>query len=97
MNIENFIPLQTICTHYQTEISFVNELGEIGLIEIHTIEQTHCIHQDQLRVIEKMIRLHHELDVNAEGIDVVFNLLQKVRELQEELKHTRTRLKMFEG
>ena len=97
MNIENFIPLQTICTCYQTQSSFVNELGEIGLIEIHTIEETHYIHQDQIRDIEKMIRLHHELDVNSEGIDVVFNLLQRVNELKEELKQVRNRLKIYEG
>lgn len=96
MNIENFIPLQTICTHYQVEISFVDELKDIGLIEIHTIEQTSYIHQDQIRNIEKMIRLHHELNINTEGIDVVFNLLQRIQELQQELQQTRGRLKIFE-
>jgi len=97
MNIENFIPVQTLCTHYQVEGSFVNELGEIGLITIHTIEKAHYIHQDQIRDIEKMIRLHHELHVNTEGIDVVFNLLQRINELQEELKQTRAWLKIVEG
>jgi len=96
MNIENLIPLQTICTHYQVEIPFINSLGEIGLIEINTIEEVHYIHQDQIRDIEKMIRIHHELDVNIEGIDVVFNLLQRINDLQEELKQARNRLKIYE-
>ncbi|HSY61464.1 MAG TPA: chaperone modulator CbpM [Cytophaga sp.] len=96
MNIEDFISVHAICTHYQTEISFINELGEIGLIQITVIEQKNYIHQDQIRNIEKMIRMHHDLNVNIEGIDAVFGLLQKIDMLQEELKNTRRRLKMYE-
>ncbi len=95
MNIEDFIPLQEICTHYDIEVSFVNELREIGLVQINVIEEKYYVHQDQIRNIEKMIRLHHELDVNIEGIDIVFNLLQKVSDLQDELKLTKGRLKRF--
>ena len=96
MNIEDFIPLNEICTHYEVEISFINGLGEIGLIQITAIEQTHYVHQDQIRNIEKMIRMHHDLDVNIAGIDAVFNLLQKIEDLQEELKVAKNRLKRYE-
>lgn len=96
MNIEQFIPLKEICTHYQVEVSFINGLGEIGLIQITVIEQTHYVHQDQIGNIEKMIRMHHDLNVNIEGIDAVFNLLQKIGALQEELKEVKNRLKMYE-
>jgi hypothetical protein len=95
MNIDDFIPLQEICTHYEVEVSFVNELGNIGLIQINIFEEKLYIHQDQIRNIEKMIRLHHDLDVNIEGIDIVFNLLQKVADLQEELQLAKIRLKRF--
>ncbi|ABG61036.1 chaperone modulator CbpM [Cytophaga hutchinsonii] len=97
MNIENFIPVHKICTYYQVEVSFLNGLGEIGLIEINTVEEIGYIHMDQIGSIEKMIRMHHDLDVNIEGIDVVFNLLNKIEALQQELKGTRNRLKMYEG
>jgi len=96
MNIEDFIPLNEICTHYEVEVSFINGLGEIGLIQITVIEQKHYVHQDQIRNIEKMIRMHHDLNVNIEGIDAVFNLLQKIGALQEELKEVKNRLKMYE-
>lgn len=97
MNIEQLIPVQTICNCYQIEVSFLNGLNEIGLIEINTIETVSYIHEDQIRAIEKMIRLHHELDVNIEGIDVVFNLLHKINELQSDLTAARRRLRMYEG
>ena len=78
------------------EISFINGLGEIGLIQITIIEQKNYVHQDEIRNIEKMIRMHHDLDVNIEGIDAVFNLLQKIDALQEELKVVKNRLKIYE-
>lgn len=97
MNIEKFIPVHTICTCYQIEVSFLNDLNEIGLIEINTIETVSYIHVDQISAIEKMIRLHHELDVNIEGIDVVLNLLNKIDAMQAELTTVRRRLRMYEG
>jgi hypothetical protein len=96
MIIEDFIPLQEISTHYEVEISFINELGEIGLIQITVIEQRHYVHQDQIRNIEKMIRMHHDLNVNIEGIDAVFGLLHKIDVLQKELKEMKNRLRIYE-
>jgi hypothetical protein len=96
MNIEGRIPLIEISTHYNVQISFINNLVSIGLIQIDTIEEVHYIHEDQLRLIEKIIRLHNELDVNIEGIDIVFNLLEKIDALQEELKVSKSRLDIYE-
>lgn len=97
MEIKDFIPVIQLCSHYKVEISFLNELHEVGLIEIVTIERTSYLHQDKINDVEKMIRIHHELKVNTEGIDVVFNLLQKVDDLQNELNTIRDRLRLYEN
>ncbi|PRZ27817.1 chaperone modulator CbpM [Flavobacterium granuli] len=97
MNTENFIPLSTLSIHYKVELTFFDNLNEIGLIEIQTINQTQYVHQDSIYEIEKIIRLHQELDVNIEGIDVVFNLLQKIDALQTELLLVRNRLQLYEN
>jgi hypothetical protein len=96
MSTENFIPLETLCSHYNVELSFFYNLNEIGLIEIQIVEQIQYIHQDSIYEIEKMIRMHQELDVNLEGIDVVFNLLQKIDSLKKELSAVRNRLRLYE-
>jgi hypothetical protein len=44
-----------------------------------------------------MIRLHHELEINLEGIDTIFNLLRKIDGLKNELANTKNRLKFYEG
>ncbi|MCC6582200.1 MAG: MerR family transcriptional regulator [Chitinophagales bacterium] len=97
MSTQNFIPLQQLCTHYQVELSFFTNLSEIGLIEIETIEQSPCLHPDKIIAVEKIIRIHHELEVNIEGIDVIFHLLQKLEEKEIELIYLKNRLGIYEN
>ncbi len=94
---KHLISTQTLCSHYNIEISFVDALNKMGLIEIEIIEQNQFIHQDQISDLEKIIRLHNELNVNLEGIDVVFNLLEKERELRNELIVLKNRLRLYEN
>jgi len=97
MDTHNLILIEKLCSHYEIELSFFDELETMGLIEIKTIKKVQFIHQDSISDLEKMIRLHHELAINAEGIDVVFNLLKKVDKLEEELNSVRNRLQLFEN
>jgi hypothetical protein len=97
MNEKRLIPTQTLCMHYNIEVSFVDTLNKMGLIQIETIEETHFIHKDQISDLEKIIRLHNELNVNLEGIDIVFNLLEKERQLQNEVNALKNRLRLYEN
>ena len=92
----NLIAITTLCSHYEIEFSFIDALRKTGLIQIVIIEQNQFIDQDQISDLEKMIRLHNELNVNIEGIDVVFNLLEKEKQLREELIVLRNKLRFFE-
>ena len=96
MKAETYIPIQTICTHYEVETTFLEGLNDYGLIEITTIEQLPCIHQNHIKNLESMIRLHDDLHLNFEGIDTVFNLLEKVEHLQDELRNIKNRLRIYE-
>ncbi|MCK8141078.1 chaperone modulator CbpM [Flavobacterium sp. I-SCBP12n] len=97
MNLEKLIPITELCSHYKVEISFFTNLNEMGLVSIKTIETTSYIESDAIYEIEKMIRMHQELAVNTEGIDVVFNLLQKIDNLQKELVSVKNRLRLYES
>ncbi len=97
MSTENFISLNQLSSHYKVEFSFFNELSESGLIKISTIEQSQYVHIDNLKVLEKIIRIHHELDINIEGIDTVLNLLKRIEDLQNEINSARNRLSLYEN
>jgi molybdopterin converting factor small subunit len=96
MKTENLVLLEELCSHYSVEQTFVLNLNEIGLIRIVVVEDHRYIHHDTVRDLEKMIRMHQELEVNPAGIDVVFNLLQKIDELNEELSSAKEKLSLFE-
>jgi chaperone modulatory protein CbpM len=97
MSKEKFIPLQKLCELYKVEMSFFSSLNEIGLIQITNIEESKYIHQDKINDIEKMIRMHRDLEINIEGIDIAFNLLQKIDELENELNTIKNRLRIYEN
>ena len=96
MKKKYLISAQILCSQYNIEISFVDALNKMGLIQIEIIEQNQFIHQDQISDLEKIIRLHNELNVNLEGIDIVFNLLEKERELRNELNTLKNKLRFYE-
>jgi len=97
MNQKDYISVYELCNQYQIEISFFTKLNDMGLIQINTIQKTECISRDALSDVEKILRLHQELDVNFEGIDVAFNLLKKIELLQEELQSVKNRLQIYEN
>lgn len=96
MKTEELIRIDELCVHYEVEHTFFTHLSEAGLIEITIVENTHYIHPELMGEVEKMLRLHHDLQLNIEGIDVVLNLLQKIDSLNAELIATRNRLRLYE-
>lgn len=96
MNLEHVVPIESLCIHYALEPTFFKHLTEYGLIEIITNDEIPYISIEQVSEVEKIIRIYHELHVNMEGIDIVFNLLKKIVELQDELARTRNRLSLYE-
>lgn len=90
------IPAKTLCVHYEIEISFVDALNTMGLIEIEIIEHDLFIHEDRIGELEKIIRLHKELDLTIEAIDVVLNLLEKEEQLRNEVNYLKNRLRLYE-
>jgi len=96
MENEQLITIEQFCIHYNIEYSFIQSLTEFGLLEITTVEETQYLSREHIRDVEKMIRLHYDLDINLEGIEAITHLLQRVDKLQEELTVLKNRLKLYE-
>jgi len=97
MKTEDLISIELICVNHNIEYSFINSLNEYGLLEITTVENTQYIYKENIKALEKMIRLHYELDINMEGIDAISHLLQRVDNLHEELTSLKNRLRFYEN
>ena len=96
MDNQDFIPVTVICQHYNVEVSFVDTLHEFNLIEFKQIETERYIPVHQLSEIEKVIRMHNELNINAEGLDAVLHLLQKIKGMQKEISLLKGKLSIYE-
>jgi hypothetical protein len=96
MDPVEMIVLDKFCASHQVEISFVRSLEDHGLIEIIIVNETLCVPGNELPKLEQIVRLHHELNINPEGIDAINNLLQQVESLQNEITELRNKLNFYE-
>ncbi len=92
MEHEQLVSIQELSSHYQTHISFINSLQEYDLIDVTSHDGNRYIHHDELQKLEKLVRLHYELEINLEGIDVIQNLLQRIEAMQQEIIALRNRI-----
>lgn len=97
MQTEQLILLETFCLEYPVEFSFVQLLIEHGLIRITTLEEQRYIPESELPQIEKIIRLHNDLAINLEGVEVINYLLEKLQQQQQEINALQNKLRFFES
>jgi chaperone modulatory protein CbpM len=96
METQELIIIEVFCQEYQIEINFIHDLEEFGLIETVVQKEQRYLDKNQLVTIEKIIRLHNDLNVNKEGIDIIFNLQEKEKQLLKEIKALQNRLGLYE-
>lgn len=93
---QELIAIHEFCVSHNVERSFIYSLYEAGLVEMTTIEETVFISDEQVPELEKLVRLHYDMDINLEGIETIHHLLQQLKTLQKEMKELRSRLSLYE-
>jgi signal transduction histidine kinase len=96
MEKTNLILIEQFCTNHNIEFSFIDSLKQFGLVEIIIIDEQKYLPHDQLSDVERMMRLHYELDINMEGIDAISNLLKQINDLKRQLVASQNSLRRFE-
>lgn len=96
MSNKNLIQIKQFCIYHEIENTFITELNNYGLVEIITEENDEYLQPEQLPLIEKMIRMHYDLNINLEGIDAIYHLLNKIEVLQQHLTNTQNKLRIYE-
>ncbi len=97
MPTNGLIPAYDFCVHNQVEITFLYDLAQRDLIEIITIEQATYVQPTQLARLEKFVRLHQDLSIHPDDLDIVSNLLEQVDQLQQQLITLQNRLRFYES
>lgn len=96
METQEFIPIDIFCSQHGVQLSFITALEEYGLIQIITVNESECIPVSQLMETEKLLRLHNELSINLEGIDVITHLLHRIQMMQDEIRVLKNMLSVYD-
>ena len=89
---DSLIPLDQFCISCGIEVSFVHSLSEEGLCELVVREETTYIVPEQLTQLERLARLHYEMEINLEGLHAIVHLQEKIADLEEEIRSLRRKL-----
>jgi hypothetical protein len=96
MQKEDMVPAREFCIHHNVEISFIHSLKEHGLIETVLEEENIFLPVSELARLEKIVRLHFELDINLEGIETIAHLLERMEGMQRQIVQLNNLLKAYE-
>ena len=89
---KELILLSEYCKNSRAELDFVLGLEREGLIEMEIRNNIKYLLLSQLEDMDLFTRLHYDLSINIEGIDVIHNLLSKMEEMEQELSVLRRQL-----
>lgn len=96
METQELVIVEVFCREYQIELTLIEDLEDFGLIETIVHQEDKYVIKNQLADIEKIIRLHNELNINKEGIEIILDLLNKVNHINNEVKQLKDRLNLYE-
>ena len=82
------ISAQDFCLSHEVRIETVQILSDYGLI-------TFFIPENQIKRLEKILVFNNELDINLEGIETIFDLLERIEGMQDHILQLENKLQRF--
>ncbi|GAA4390626.1 chaperone modulator CbpM [Hymenobacter koreensis] len=82
-------------TVYGLSEDSLRELAELGLVRLN--EAPEPLIEDEAEHLARLARLHHDLHLNPEGMDLVLAMRRRLEQLQYELTRQRARTAQLEA
>ena len=93
MRTENLITVKDFCVYHNVAHTFVEYLADAGLVKV---TKTNCIPLDEIQKVERLVRLHNQLEINEPGVATINNLLQKLDDMEQEMSVLKSKLRLYE-
>ena len=82
---------QETAEYTRLEVQFIRQLHDAGVIEgIIVADEEPRYSEEELALLRRARRLHHDLGINLEGIEVILRLYARLEALQLELEQYRS-------
>ncbi len=91
-----YIHIREICDFHHVELHTVEELLDVGLVQADYREDGPYLPEPELTRLETALRLHRDLHINPEGIDVILHLRTRMEEMQQRVRELEVRLRRWE-
>ena len=91
-----YITVEEFCFSHGVTTQFIIQLHDFGLIEVVTKEDMEYIQYEELPKVEKIVRLHSDLNINLEGIEVIQDLLDRIAHMQGQIITLKNKLQVYE-
>ena len=91
-----YVTIEEFADFHKVTTTVVREFADFGLIEIRQVEEKPCIVSNDLDKCESAIRLHRDLSVNMEGIEIILQMREKHTAMQKELILLKHQIKKHE-
>ena len=85
------------CIVHEIDPSFIQSLKDEGLIALVQKDKNNYVEEEQLERLEIFTRWHVQMGINTEGIDAMWNLVDRLKQVQNELQTLRQRLSIYES
>jgi chaperone modulatory protein CbpM len=91
------ITIEAYCTYHQAEPAFIEALEKGGLLNVTVMNNDRFIDYEQLQQLECYTRWYYDMDINVPGIDAINNLLDKIKQMQQEIEDLKHRLALYQA
>ncbi len=96
MAARKYIYIRDFCQGHSLEEAFLRELQENELLSIEEVDSQPAFPRRELQQLERLVRLHRDLDLGPQGLQVVQQLLDRLDQMEQELWQLRRRLRRWE-
>jgi chaperone modulatory protein CbpM len=91
-----YIAIEEFCSHHGVEVMLVREFADFGLIRLERLEDREVVPDEEVSRLERMLRLSQELEVNKEGIAIILQMREELKQLRRERELLDYRLRQLE-
>ena len=89
------IVINDYCKSTVAEPQFIRLLKVEGLITIIEEDGTEYLLETEIQLLDRFTRLHYDLAIDVENLEVVQNLVTRIENLQNEVNALRRQLKFL--